>query len=44
MFDADDKSKVLDIDNPDPILYPDFGKAVRYECTMEPGDMLFIPG
>jgi len=41
---ADDKSRVLDIDNPDPDLFPDFHRAVRYECMLQPGDVLFIPG
>lgn len=39
-----DKSEVLDIDSPDLQLYPDFVKACRYECILEPGDLLFIPG
>ncbi|XP_064646271.1 tRNA wybutosine-synthesizing protein 5-like [Lineus longissimus] len=38
-----DKSEVLDIDNPDFTKYPDFLKARRYECYLEPGDVLFIP-
>ncbi|XP_059417909.1 tRNA wybutosine-synthesizing protein 5 [Carassius carassius] len=38
-----DKSEVLDIDTPDLQLYPEFVKASRYECILEPGDLLFIP-
>lgn len=39
-----DKSEVLDIDNPDLQRFPDFTKAVPYECVLHPGDVLFIPG
>ncbi len=39
-----DKSEVLDVDNPDPEKYPEFAKATRYECILNPGDILFIPG
>lgn len=39
-----DKSQVLEIDNPDLEKYPLFSKARRYECELEPGDGLFIPG
>lgn len=39
-----DKSEVLDIDCPDLEKYPKFLKAQRYECILEPGDLLFIPG
>ncbi|CAH1788010.1 unnamed protein product [Owenia fusiformis] len=38
-----DKSEVLDIDKPDLEKYPEFCKATRYECVLEPGDILFIP-
>ncbi|KAK6165655.1 hypothetical protein SNE40_022541 [Patella caerulea] len=38
-----DKSEVLDIDNPDIDRYGEFNKAVRYECILQPGDVLFIP-
>uniref|UniRef100_A0A673KBG4 tRNA wybutosine-synthesizing protein 5 n=1 Tax=Sinocyclocheilus rhinocerous TaxID=307959 RepID=A0A673KBG4_9TELE len=38
-----DKSEVLDIDTTDLQLYPEFVKASRYECILEPGDLLFIP-
>lgn len=39
-----DKSEILDIDAPDLKRFPDFVKARRYECVLEPGDLLFIPG
>lgn len=39
-----DKSEVLDIDSPDLDRFPDFVKARRWECVLEPGDLLFIPG
>ena len=39
-----DKSEVLDVDNPDLTKYPEFAKATRYECELEPGNILFIPG
>lgn len=39
-----DKSEVLDIDTPDLQCYPEFVKACRFECVLEPGDLLFIPG
>lgn len=39
-----DKSEVLEIDSPDMNMFPEFVKAVRYECVLEPGDLLFIPG
>lgn len=38
-----DKSEVLDIDTPDLQCYPEFVKACRFECVLEPGDLLFIP-
>ncbi|XP_061697377.1 tRNA wybutosine-synthesizing protein 5 [Syngnathoides biaculeatus] len=38
-----DKSEVLEIDSPDMNSYPEFVKAARYECVLEPGDLLFIP-
>jgi len=43
LYLQDDKSKVLDIDNPDTVLYPEFHKAVPHECILHPGDVLFIP-
>ncbi len=39
-----DKSEVLDIDNPDFEKYPLFSTVKRYECQLESGDVLFIPG
>ena len=39
-----DKSEVLDVDDPDLTKYPKFAKTTRYECELEPGDILFIPG
>lgn len=38
-----DKSKVLDVDNPDLAIYPDFVKAKKYVSTLDPGDILYIP-
>ncbi|KAK2142481.1 hypothetical protein LSH36_950g00055 [Paralvinella palmiformis] len=38
-----DKSEVLDIDNPDLEKYPEFVRTTKYECILEPGDVLFIP-
>ncbi|XP_034042775.1 tRNA wybutosine-synthesizing protein 5 [Thalassophryne amazonica] len=38
-----DKSEVLDVDCPDLKQFPEFVKAKRYECVLEPGDLLFIP-
>lgn len=38
------KSEVLDVDNPNFEKYPLFVKAKRYECYLEAGDVLFIPG
>ncbi|XP_072541347.1 tRNA wybutosine-synthesizing protein 5 [Salminus brasiliensis] len=43
LYLSGDKSEVLDIDSPDLERYPDFVKACRYECVLEPGDLLFIP-
>ena len=43
MYLRNDKSLVVDIDHPDPGEYPLFLKAKRYECIMEPGDVLYIP-
>ncbi|KAH1184720.1 hypothetical protein KIL84_012661 [Mauremys mutica] len=37
------KSEVLNVDNPDLEKYPLFMKARRYECSLEAGDVLFIP-
>ncbi|KAK3103844.1 hypothetical protein FSP39_022383 [Pinctada imbricata] len=38
-----DKSEVLDVDNPDTDKFPDFYKAQKHVCFLEPGDVLFIP-
>jgi len=43
MYLEGDKSRVLDIDDPDPNLFPEFHKATRYECILEPGDAIYIP-
>ena len=43
MYLIGDKSEVLDIDNPDVKQFPNFLKAKRYECIIEPGDVIFIP-
>ncbi|XP_077473459.1 tRNA wybutosine-synthesizing protein 5 [Stigmatopora argus] len=43
LYLAGDKSEVLEIDSPDVNLYPEFAKATRYECVLQPGDLLFIP-
>ncbi|XP_028925679.1 tRNA wybutosine-synthesizing protein 5 isoform X2 [Ornithorhynchus anatinus] len=37
------KSAVLDVDDPDLERFPLFSKARRYECSLEGGDVLFIP-
>ncbi|XP_029937275.1 tRNA wybutosine-synthesizing protein 5 isoform X3 [Myripristis murdjan] len=43
LYLSGDKSEVLDIDSPDLKEFPEFVKAQRYECVLEPGDLLFIP-
>ncbi|XP_036966377.1 tRNA wybutosine-synthesizing protein 5 isoform X2 [Acanthopagrus latus] len=43
LYLSGDKSEVVDIDSPDLEQFPDFVKAKRYECVLEPGDLLFIP-
>ncbi|KAM9850540.1 tRNA wybutosine-synthesizing protein 5 [Aulostomus maculatus] len=43
LYLSGDKSEVLDIDSPDLKLFPEFVKAVRHECVLLPGDLLFIP-
>uniref|UniRef100_A0A1A7YEP0 tRNA-yW synthesizing protein 5 n=1 Tax=Iconisemion striatum TaxID=60296 RepID=A0A1A7YEP0_9TELE len=43
LYLSGDKSEVLDIDAPDLKRFPEFAKARRYECFLEPGDLLFIP-
>ncbi|XP_004628660.1 tRNA wybutosine-synthesizing protein 5 isoform X1 [Octodon degus] len=37
------KSEVVNIDKPDLAKYPLFSKARRHECSLEAGDVLFIP-
>ncbi|XP_074926136.1 tRNA wybutosine-synthesizing protein 5 isoform X2 [Chelonoidis abingdonii] len=37
------KSEILNVDNPDLEKYPLFMKVRRYECSLEAGDVLFIP-
>uniref|UniRef100_A0A8C4WT87 tRNA-yW synthesizing protein 5 n=1 Tax=Eptatretus burgeri TaxID=7764 RepID=A0A8C4WT87_EPTBU len=39
-----DKSEILDIDFPDLTRFPEFPRATRYECNLQPGDTLYIPG
>ena len=39
-----DKSSVLEVDDPDPVEFPLFSKATRYECVLNAGDSIFIPG
>ncbi|CAL1582639.1 unnamed protein product [Knipowitschia caucasica] len=43
MYLSGDKSEVLDIDSPDLEKFPEFLKAQRFECVLQPGDLLFIP-
>lgn len=43
MYLVGDKSRVTDIDTPDPSKYPRFLQAERYEVELGPGDILFIP-
>lgn len=43
MYLVGDKSRVLDIDNPDTSMFPKFCSVPRYECIMESGDIIFIP-
>jgi len=38
-----DKSQVMNIDDPDFGEFPKFKDVERYECLLEPGDVLFIP-
>ncbi|XP_015252512.1 PREDICTED: tRNA wybutosine-synthesizing protein 5 isoform X1 [Cyprinodon variegatus] len=42
-LNAGDKSEVLDVDAPDLKRFPEFVKARRYDCVLQPGDLLFIP-
>lgn len=43
MYLNGDKSEVMNIDNPDTTLYPDFYRAVQHVCELQPGDILYIP-
>ncbi|XP_059094296.1 tRNA wybutosine-synthesizing protein 5-like [Tigriopus californicus] len=38
-----DKSRVVDIDQPDLAAFPKFAQATPFEGWLEPGDILFIP-
>lgn len=38
-----DKSKVTDIDSPDLEEFPKFANVQRYEATLQPGEVLFLP-
>lgn len=33
----------VDVENPDLSLFPDFPKATKLECYLNPGDILYIP-
>ena len=44
MYMTGDKSLVTDVDSPDLAKFPLFAQAKRYECDLEPGDGIFIPG
>jgi len=43
LYLSGDKSKVVDIDNPDLQQFPLFPIAQRYKADLQPGDILFIP-
>ncbi|KAF6723378.1 tRNA wybutosine-synthesizing protein 5 [Oryzias melastigma] len=43
LYLSGDKSEVLDVDHPDLQRFPDFVRAGRHECELQPGDLLFIP-
>lgn len=43
MYLIGDKSAVIDIDDPDLDRFPNFQLATKYECYLEPGDILYIP-
>ena len=43
LYMVGDKSAVLDIDSPDLKAFPLFEHVVHHSCTLEPGDVLFIP-
>lgn len=44
MYMIGDKSLVTDVDSPDRQKFPLFSQARRYECELNPGDAIFIPG
>ena len=43
MYMTGDKSRVVDIDQPDPHQFPLFSSASRYVAELQPADILFIP-
>ena len=43
LYLSSDKSPILDPLHPDLNAYPDFANAQRWVCTLEPGDVLFMP-
>lgn len=43
MYMVGDKSAVMDIDCPDLETYPLFARVRHHRCTLEQGDVLFIP-
>lgn len=44
LYLSGDKSKIVDFDQDDlEQTFPLLSKATRYECTLSPGDALFIP-
>ena len=43
LYLSTDKSPVLDPENPDLRIFPDFAKAEQWHCTLSPGEILFIP-
>ena len=38
-----DKSRVMDIDTPDPVAFPEFSRASRWEAELAAGEALYIP-
>ncbi|RUS75567.1 hypothetical protein EGW08_016661 [Elysia chlorotica] len=43
LYMSGDKSRILNVDSPDLEKFPKFVHAQRFEGTLEPGDVLFIP-
>lgn len=43
LYLSSDKSPILDPLNPDLERFPDFANAQRWICTLEAGDVLFMP-